>query len=146
LNAADFKRVGVVSSTGTGICLVNLTVENEEKATRFVKELMSRALIAEAEVEENDFERQYLMFGTQHTDKGKTFLKLTTTDRRAPELVNYINQNSPNTYDYPVPDVTVTPISAANTKYVNWVKNQTLDSKAFTLPAADENENSLYGS
>ena len=51
INAADFKKVGVVSSTGTGICLVNLTVDNEEKATRFVKELMSRALVAEAEIE-----------------------------------------------------------------------------------------------
>lgn len=88
------------------------------------------------------------MFGTQHTDTGKVFLKLTTTDARAPELINYINQNSPNSYDYPVNDVTVTPISAANTKYVNWVKNQTLAAKAFSLPENenDDSEPNFYGS
>ena len=80
-----------MSATGTGICYVNLTVEDEEKATRFVKELMDQALVADAEIEENDFERSYLMFGQQHTDTGKIFLKLTTTDARTPELINYIN-------------------------------------------------------
>ena len=63
------------------------------------------------------------MYGTAHTNKGKYYLQLTTSDDRVPELVNYINKRIPWTYDYPpAPDITVEPIQAGNDAFIGWVK------------------------
>ena len=50
---------------------------------------------------------------------------MTTADSRLTELINYINNENPTHYDYPVPNTTVLAVENANEGYVNWVKTQT---------------------
>ena len=94
----------------SGASLVYVTIDNEEHARRFVKRLFSKGLIAQAELANGGFERSYLMFGTIHTDQQKVYLQLTTTDERVPELIDFVNNNNPSEYDYPMPDIVVEPI------------------------------------
>ena len=62
------------------------------------------------------------MFGQLHKESEKLSILMTTTDDRVDKLINYINENSPNQYDYPVHDVSVEPISEGNKDYVAWLK------------------------
>ena len=126
-----------------------MTVDNEEKAQRLVKKLFSKALIAQAEVTDGGFEREYIMMGSIHTDKSKVELELTTSDARVTELVDFINKNYHPGYDYPVDDITVEPITVANSSFINWVKGQTKKGKGFKYDededkGNDDSENPNY--
>ena len=46
-------------------------------------------------------------------------------------LVDFVNQNTPVDYDYPVQDVTVEPISQGDSKYIQWIKDQTKEGSGF---------------
>ena len=126
------KKSELTTKSDTGASIVSLTVDDEEKAQRFIKKLFSKALIAQAEVTDGGFDRQYLMMGAIHSDKSKVYLELTTSDARVTELVDFINKNYHPGYDYPVDDIAVEPIFAANSSFINWVKGQTKKSKGFT--------------
>lgn len=49
---------------------------------------------------------------------------MTTGDSRLVELIDYINNENPTSYDYPVPNTIVLPVQTSNDKYVAWVKSQ----------------------
>ena len=50
---------------------------------------------------------------------------MTTAESRLVELIDYINNENPTHYDYPVPNTIVLPVATSNDKYVAWVKTQT---------------------
>lgn len=102
--------------------LVSFTIDTEEKSKRFVRKLFSKGLIASAEIEDSGFTREYLMFGQMHIDTEKLRIQTTTSDDRVEDLINYVNSNSPNQYDYPVHDITVEPVSTGNAEYIKWIK------------------------
>ena len=45
-----------------------------------------------------------------------------TTNEKVPELINFINTNSPDKYDYPVHNPMVEPITVADKKFIGWIK------------------------
>ena len=49
---------------------------------------------------------------------------MTTGESRLVELIDYINNENPTHYDYPVPNTIVLPVATSNDKYVAWVKKQ----------------------
>ena len=104
------KAAPLPQKSPSGASLVYVTIDNEEHARRFVKRLFSKGLIAQAELANGGFERSYLMFGTIHTDESRVYLQLTTSDERVPQLIDFVNNNNPNDYDYPISDVVVEPI------------------------------------
>jgi len=59
----DFKPASLTGSSATGIYLVYLTVDSEEHASRFVKDLFRLGLVAAVEMQEGGFDRSYLKFG-----------------------------------------------------------------------------------
>ena len=60
-------------------------------------------------------------------------LELTTSDEKILKLVEYVNNHQPTPYDYPVPDITVLPVSGGNDKYLDFVKKSTEKSKNVKL-------------
>ena len=56
------------------------------------------------------------------TEKGRDRLELITTGDKVAALIDYINQNNPTSYDYPVPDVVAIPVETGNAKFISWVK------------------------
>jgi len=48
---------------------------------------------------------------------------MTTAESRLVELIDYINNENPTHYDYPVPNTIVLPVATSNDKYVKWVKS-----------------------
>ena len=48
-------------------------------------------------------------------------LELSTSDDKVTKLVEYVNNNQPTPYDYPVPDITVLPVSGGNEKYLEFI-------------------------
>ena len=65
------------------------------------------------------------MFGQIQKEVEKLSILMTTTDDRVDKLVNFINEHSPNEYDYPVHDVAVEPVSEGDPQFVAWLKKQT---------------------
>ena len=70
----DFKAASMIGTSATGIYLVYLTVDSEEHASRFVKDLFRLGLVAAVEMQEGGFDRSYLKFGRIQTEKGRTRL------------------------------------------------------------------------
>lgn len=112
------------TASASSVVLVYLTVDNDEHATRFVKALFNKGLIAAANQYEGNFERTYLKLGRMSTEKGRDKLELTTTGDKVAALIDYVNSNNPTSYDYPVPDTVVLPVETGNAKYIAWVKKQ----------------------
>jgi len=106
----------------SGIVLVYLTVDNEEHATRFLKGCFNKGLIATANLDDGVFERTYLKFGRMVTERSRSNLEMTTTDEKVADLIDYINQNNPTSYDYPVPNAIALPVEHGNDKWIAWVK------------------------
>lgn len=102
--------------------MVYLTVDNDEHATRFVKALFHKNLIAAANQYDGNFERTYLKLGRMATERGRDKLELTTTVDKVAALIDYVNENNPTIYDYPVPDTIAIPVETGNTKYLDWVQ------------------------
>jgi len=84
--------------------------------------LFTKGLIATAEIEDSGFVREYLMFGQMHKDSEKLRVQTVTSDDRVEKLIDYLNSNSPDQYDYPVHDIIVEPISTGNAEYIKWIK------------------------
>lgn len=122
LNPEDFKTPALQTSSASGISIVYLTVDTEEHATRFIKDLFKNKLCAAVTLQEGGFERSYLKFGRPSTESSRMSLEITTENGKVTELVDYINHNNPTEYDYPVPNVTVLPVADGNKAYLDWVK------------------------
>ena len=84
-----------------------MTLEDRDKVDRLVKRLFSQAMIAQAEINTGSMEREYLQYGNLQSTSEKLSLELTTSDERVADVINYINENNPNEYDYPVGDLQV---------------------------------------
>jgi uncharacterized protein involved in tolerance to divalent cations len=62
-----------------------------------------------------------LKFGKLATNPNRVRVQLTVAESRVVPLIDYINQNNPSAYDYPVQDTIVIPISTGDQDYVQWV-------------------------
>lgn len=117
-NKGDYQAASGPDESGSGVALVYLTVDDDEHATRFVKALFNKGLIAQANQYEGNFERTYLKLGRMATESGRDKLELITTNNKVAALIDYINNNNPTSYDYPVPDTVVLPVKTGNPKYL----------------------------
>ena len=72
---------------------------------------------------EGGFERTFLKFGQKHTEKGMQRLEMVVPDAKVKDLIDFINNNNPTTYDYPVPDAIAIPISTGNKEFLTWAKD-----------------------
>ena len=106
----------------TGVSLVTLTVDTDDHAVRLIKSLFAKKLISKVDVQEGDFYRTYLKFGKMETQLGRDRLEMMTMDEKVPALIDEINNSSPQTLAYPVPDAVVMPVQAGNPAYLNWIK------------------------
>lgn len=125
LNGPEFKKADLITKAASGISLAYLTVDSEEHATRFIKDLFKNGLIATVQLQEGGFQRSYLKFGRPSSEVQRVRLEMTTSNDKVAALIDFINLNNPTMYDYPVPDVTVLPITTGNPEYIKWVKEQT---------------------
>ena len=121
----DHAKPLITSASPTGIEVVHLTVPNEEKARRFIKQLLSKGMIASAELEKDGKVRHFLKMGKTATETDIMDLAMVTTDRRLQSLINFIHKHGPTDYDYPVADIQVEPVTHSDAKYTKWVKYQT---------------------
>lgn len=122
LNPEDFKTPALQTASASGVSIVYLTVDTEEHATRFIKDLFKNKLCATVTMQEGGFERSFLKFGRPSTESARMQLEITTENGKVTDLVDYINHNNPTEYDYPVPNVTVLPVADGNKAYLDWVK------------------------
>lgn len=114
-------------------------MDSENVADKFVKRLFSEGLIAQAERTTN-FERSYMSLGTMDTSDSRAYLQLTTRDALVTKVIDYINQHNQNSYDYPVPDVTVEPVTQANPQWVAFVKKSTKQGAGFKYDDKEEGD------
>ena len=109
-------------SSSTGLVQAQFTVSNDENAVRLIKKLFANKLIASVNTREGAFHRTYLKFGKMETELGRDRLEMITTQEKVGALIDAINKQSLDSMSYPVPDVTILPITNANENYIAWVK------------------------
>ena len=76
--------------------------------------------------------RHYMMAGSARSVDDSVQVQMLTSDARVTECIDFINKNSPDLYDYPVPDAIAKPVTTGNPSYLSWVKVQTEKSKGFS--------------
>lgn len=91
-----------------------MDIDTEEHATRFIKDIFKEGLVSAVQMMEGGYDRSYLKFGTPTTETKRVRLEMTVPDDRVASLIDYANNNNPTQYDYPVPNVTVVPVTLAN--------------------------------
>lgn len=106
----------------SGVSLAYLTVDTEEHATRFVKDLFVKGIVSAVQMIDGGFERSYLKFGRPSSEKNRVRLEMVLPDDNIKKLIEYTNNNNPTLYDYPVPDLTVIPVTKGNNKFVKWAE------------------------
>ena len=116
------KQVSDYTGGASGISIVSVTMEDRDKVDRFIKRLFSKALIAQAELNTGSMQREYLQYGNLQATNEKLLVELTTADAKVPDLINFINAQNPNEYDYPVTDVQVEAVDSGDSSYFAWVK------------------------
>ena len=95
LDGPDFKPATAAVASGSGISLAYMTIDSEEHATRFIKDLFKEGLIAAVQTMDGGFSRSYLKFGTPSTENKRVRLEMTVPDNRVANLINFVNQNNP---------------------------------------------------
>jgi uncharacterized protein involved in tolerance to divalent cations len=122
----EWGTPNVVGGGGSvGISLASMTVDSEEHATRFVKDLFKHGYVSAVQMFDGGFERSYLKFGRPTTEKTRVRLEMVVADGQLTGLIDYVNNNNPTMYDYPVPDVTVIPVTQGNQAFIDWAKAPT---------------------
>jgi uncharacterized protein involved in tolerance to divalent cations len=125
LNPGEFAPAAsyTTNDSSVGMSLAYLTVDSEEHARRFTKDLFRVGLVSAVSLE-GTFNRSYLKFGQPVTETGRTRLTMHVTNNNVNQLIDYINNNNPTMYDYPVGDIIVLPVTGGNPQYIDWVKVQ----------------------
>ena len=117
----DYMPTDEAPPDQTGIFMAYLTIDTSEHAFRFIKDLFRIGLCADAYFEESGVDRSYLKLGKLATNPDRVRVQLTLAESRVVPLIDYINQNNPSTYDYPVQDTIVVPIKTGDPDYIQWV-------------------------
>lgn len=112
-----------VNSASVGMSLAYFTVDTEEHARRFTKDLFRNGLVSAVTLE-GTFNRSYLKFGQPTTETGRTRLMMHVTNDNVNKLIDYCNNNNPTLYDYPVGDIIVLPVINGNPEYISWTQTQ----------------------
>ena len=138
LSGQEAKGQPAEKSSASGVSMVYLTVDNDENAAKFIKQLFAKRLVASVSVNEANFQRTYLKFGKMETEVDRDRLEMVTTDDKVADLITFINTNSPSNKEYPRPDVYVTAVEGGNPEYLDWVKKHV--SAEFALNTKDSAE------
>jgi len=100
-----------------------MTVDSEEHATRFIKDLFKYGLVSQVQMFDNNFERGYLKFGRPSTERTRVRLEMVVDDANVKKVIEFVNNHNPTLYDYPKPDIVFIPITNGNTEYIEWARN-----------------------
>ena len=138
LAGEESKGEPAEKSSTSGVSLVTLTIDNDEGAVKFIKQLFAKKLVASVNVNEGNFERTFLKFGRMETENNRDRLEMVTTDDKVASLITFINTDSPSNKDYPRPDVIVSAVEGGNTDYIDWVKRHV--SAEFALNKKDSED------
>lgn len=74
------QPVSVSSGGSVGVSLASMTVDSEEHATRFVKDLFRLGYVSAVQMFDGGFERSYLKFGRPTTEKTRVRLEMVVAD------------------------------------------------------------------
>lgn len=118
----EWKSAELTTGSKSGISLAYMTIDSEEHATRFIKDLFHNGLVSAVQMMDAGFDRSYLKFGQPATEKTRVRLEITLADDNVAKLIDFTNNNNPTPYDYPVPDVVAIPIVTGNSDYISWAK------------------------
>lgn len=100
----------------TGAYIVSFTLDTEEHAQRTTKNIFHNGLAATVSYENMGIDRSYLKFGRIETEKNRVRVECQVGKDGVSALIDYLNNKNPSggNYDYPVPDIIVTPLSNGN--------------------------------
>jgi hypothetical protein len=91
----DWQEPKTKSDSASGVSLAYLTVDSEEHATRYVKDLFKQGLVSAVQMFDGGFERSYLKFGRPSTERNRVRLEMVLPDDNIKKLIDYTNNNNP---------------------------------------------------
>jgi uncharacterized protein involved in tolerance to divalent cations len=136
-----WKKAEDKAPAKSGVSVAYLTIDNIEHALDFSKRLFKEGLVSAVQMQEGDNQREYLKFGRMHSDANRVRMEMTTSTEKVTALIDYCNHHNPTPYDYPVPDITVLPVSGGNKDYLEFIKESTEKGKKVKLDDDETNVN-----
>lgn len=112
---------------------MTLTADTLENTELFLRKVFHEGLCSKANMIQGGFERAYLKFGEMHEETKRVYVEITTTQDKIATLLDYINAHPENSYDYPVPDLTVLAIKDGSRPYVEWALGAVEEGKKIKL-------------
>jgi uncharacterized protein involved in tolerance to divalent cations len=88
--------------------------------------LFKENLIADAQFQDNNYERMYMLYKKEQEDDHQVRVRFITADSRVPLLIKFIKEHNPNHYNGPLPpDIVSVQENSGSADYIAWVKKQT---------------------
>lgn len=118
--------VNIDSPAGSGISSVSFTVQKRDDAEELATKLFKENLIADAQFQDNNYERMYMLYKKEQEDDHQVRVRFITADSRVPLLIKFIKEHNPNHYNGPLPpDIVSVQENSGSADYIAWVKKQT---------------------
>ena len=111
----------------SGASLIYLTMDSSDQAREFSKKLFSKALIAEADMFNKEWHREFIEAGAINDVNSRVQLQLVTPDKNVNQVLNLANKDIQ--IPYPALDTQVIPIASGDKSYLQWIQTQTKKDK-----------------
>jgi len=107
---------------GAGASVVQFTLEKKEAAELLVSKMFKQLLIADSQIQSNNFERMFMNYKKETTENDVTKIRVVTSDDRVPALIRFIQKNDPNEQHKEALDIIATRLIGGSKEYIKWVK------------------------
>lgn len=120
------KPAKKAAGKGTGASVVQFTMKGKDQAESLVSKMFKNLLIADSQIQENNFERLYMNYKKETEENDVVKVRVITSDDRVPGLIRFVQKNNPNEESKEMSDdVIATRLVGGSKEYISWVKEQT---------------------
>lgn len=85
-----------MSAGGSGISVVQFTMEKREDAENLSHKLFKENLIADVQIMDNNYNRLYMKYKKENEEDNQISAKFITADDRVATLMKFIKEHNPN--------------------------------------------------
>lgn len=98
-------------------------MKGKDQAESLVSKLFKNLLVADSQIQENNFERLYMNYKKETEENDVVKVRVITSDDRVPGLIRFVQKNSLTDETQEMSDdIIATRLVGGSKEYINWVK------------------------
>jgi len=92
--ASSGSKKSAAAGKGSGASVVQFTMKGKDQAESLVSKLFKNLLVADSQIQENNFERLYMNYKKETEENDVVKVRVITSDDRVPGLIRFVQKNS----------------------------------------------------